>query len=805
MDFRYAVRMLSKTPGVTAAAVLSLALGIGANATIFAWVKSVLLNPLPAVPEPGRMFVLAPTARDGSERSLSYPNYRDIRDRAKTFDLIGQEDALLSISDGTRADRAFGMLVSGNYFDVVGVRPLLGRTFLPQEDGTPNAAPVIVLSHRFWHRRFAASPSVVGQTVKVNDRSYTVVGVMPEGFLGTALGLAADAWVPMMQQPELQAAGDRLELRGHSWMQAMARLRPGASLEQARAELETIRASLEKEHATNDGWRLALVPPTESPWGAPSELAPVLLVLAGVVGVLLLIACANVANLMLSKAVDRRREIAVRLSLGATRLRIARQLLSESVLLAALGGIAGVAVAYWSAGLLMIFVPPIDAPIEFGLGVDRGVLLFTAGVSVLTGMLFGLAPSLHASNPHVVPALREEGGRTSAGGVRSRLRNALVVAQVALCLILLVGAGLFLQSLRRAQQLDPGFDPRGVALAAFDLFPAGYDRARGTAFQQQLLERVRSLPGVEQAALARSVPLSFSGRSSTGIDIEGYTPRKDEEVTITYNDVSAGYFETMRIPVMRGRSFTDRDVAGAPAVMIVNETMARRYWGDQDPVGRYARVGKERVQVVGIAKDGKYRSFSERPAPYMYFPLPQSYRSGVMLHVRASGAPDALFASIRTAVRELDPDLPLFQAMTMEQSMEQAVFAQRIGATLLSIFGGLALTLAAVGLYSVMSYAVSARTRELGIRLALGASPGGLRRMVVRSGMRVAAIGLALGAAGSAAVSQLLTSLLNGVSPTDPVTFAVVIAVLGLVAFAAVFIPARRASAVDPIVALRYD
>jgi predicted permease len=531
----------------------------------------------------------------------------------------------------------------------------------------------------------------------------------------------------------------------------------------------------------------------------------VLFVLSGVVGALLMIASANVANLMLSKAVGRRREIAIRLSLGATRLRIARQLLGESIILATLGGVAGIAVAYWSAGLLMIFIPPIDVPINLGARVDGTVMLFTLAVSVVTGLLFGLAPAIHASSPHVSPALREESGRTSGGASKGRLRNGLVVAQVALCLIMLVGAGLFLQSLRRAQQVDPGFDPSNMALTSFDLFPAGYDRARGVAFQRQVLEKIRSLPGIEQATLAPRVPLSFSGRSSTGLQIEGYQPRKDEEVNVTYNEVSDGYFETMRIPVVRGRAFTERDAADAPPVLIVNETMARRYWGKEDPVGRYVRVGKDRLQVVGIARDGKYRSLSERPTPYMYFPLAQSYRSGTTLHVRTAGAPDAIFPAIRDAMRELDPDLPLFQPMTMEQSMEQAVFAQRIGATLLSIFGVLALTLAAVGLYSVMSYAVSQRTHEMGIRLALGASPGELRQMVVKSGMTVAGIGLAIGAAGALGVSRLLTSLLNGVSPADPITFGVVLAVLAIVAFVAAFVPARRASSVDPIVALRYE
>jgi predicted permease len=495
----------------------------------------------------------------------------------------------------------------------------------------------------------------------------------------------------------------------------------------------------------------------------------------------------------------------VRLSLGATRGRIVRQLLTESVVLAVLGGAAGLVVAYWSAGLLMAFVPPIDVPIDLGLRVDSSVLAFVAGATLITGILFGLAPALQASSGHLTQALREETGRASAGALRLRLRHALVVTQVALCLMLLVSAALFLQSLRRAQYLDPGFDSDNVVLAAFDVFPVGYDRIRGTAFFQATLDRIRALPGVERAALARTVPLGFGGTSSTGIDIEGYQPQKDEEVVIAYNDVSDDYFETMRIPIVRGRSFTERDVDSAERVMIVNETMARRYWGGADPVGRYVLREKQRVQVVGIARDGKYRSLSESPSPYMYFPLPQNYRSSVQLHVRTTVPPDSMFSAIRQAMRELDPDLPLFQTMTMDEALEQAVFAQRIGATLLAIFGVLALTLAAVGLYSVIAYAVSQRTHEMGIRLALGASPTGQRRMVVASGMKVAGVGLAVGTAGAFAATRLLTSLLHGVSPTDPAAFGAVIVGLAVVSLVAAFIPARRASSVDPIGALRYE
>jgi predicted permease len=797
--------MLLKNPGVTAAAVLSLALGIGANATIFTWVRSVLLNPIPGVPEPGRMFVLAGQARDGEDRSFSYPNFRDIRAQATTFDPIIQDDVLLSVSDGQQADRAFGMLVSGNYFDVIRTRPIVGRTFVKSEDERPAGAPVLVLSYAYWQRRFSGDPSIVGRSVKVNDRPYAVIGVMPRDFLGTGLALAVDAWIPMMQQPELQPTGNRLEARGSGWAQAMVRLRDGASLQAAKAELETIRAQLEREYPTNEGWRLSLVPLSNSPWGAPRALRPILLVLVGVVAAVLLIACANVANLLLSKAVSRRREIAVRLSLGAGRARVVRQLLVESLMLSIVGGVAGLVIAWWSAGLLMAFVPPVDIPIDLGLRVDSSVLLFTALASVMTGLIFGIAPALHASSPALTQALREESGRTSAGVMRQRLRDSLVVAQIALCLVLLVGAGLFLQSLKRAQDLQPGFDPSNVVMAAFDVFPAGYDRPRGIVFQRQLLDRVRALSGVERASLARTVPLGFSGNSSTGIDVDGYQPQKDEQVVITYNEVSDGYFETLRIPIVQGRAFTERDTDGALLVAVINETMARRYWPDGSPVGRYISRGSERVQVVGVAKDGKYRSLNEGPRPYMYFPLAQSYRSAVKLHVRSNADTAATMNAIRQTFRELDADLPLTETMPIADHLEQAVFAQRIGATLLAIFGMLALTLAAVGLYSVMAYAVSQRTHEMGIRLALGASPGELRRMVVSSGMKVAAIGLALGAVGAAALSRLLTSLLNGVSPTDPVTFGVVLATLASVAFVAALVPARRASAVDPVVALRYE
>jgi predicted permease len=803
-DLRYALRSLLSTPTLTLAAALSLALGIGANTTVFTWVQAVLLRPIPGADDADRLRFPVLENREGQPRSWSHPNFRDYRDRASTVEVAAFDDLALSVAVDGQAERAFGGVVSGNYFQVLGIRPALGRLIGPEDDRR-GAPAVAVISHAYWQRRFASDPGVIGREVVINNTLSTIVGVTPPGFMGSFLGVAASAFVPLALHPQMTGA-DRLELRGSSFMQAIVRLKPGVSEAQGQAESSAIMAQLDQEYRTGiDGRGIRLVQPWEAPFGAPSVLAPILGVLSVVVALVLLIACANVANLLLSRAVGRRREVAIRLSLGANRWRLIRQLLTEAMLLSLIAGAAGLAMAYWTAGVLMAFAPPTDMPIDFGLRVNTGTYLYAAVVSVLTGLFFGLAPALQASRPRTVDALKEDGGRGSGGRTGQRFRGALVVAQVAVCLVLLIGATLFVRSLQAAQDIDPGFEPDGVLIASIDLFPNGYTPDTGRQLHRQLSDAVRAVPGVQSFAFGRVVPLGITGSSQTGTRIDGYTPGPDEEMSITYNIVGPRYFETMRIALARGREFTDADTREAPRVIIINETMANRYWSGRDALGARMRVGDEEYQVVGIARDIKYQQIAERPRPFMYLALDQSYTSASVMHVRALGEAGTTLSAIRDAVRGVDANLPLFDARTLNEHMKTAVFAQRMAANMLGAMGVLALVLAAVGLYGVIAYAVGQRTQELGIRLALGAAPGDLLRMVVRQGLTLTAIGLAIGLSLAFALTGLMTSLLPGITPRDPLTFIAVPLILLTVAFVAALIPARRAGATDPVVALRYQ
>jgi predicted permease len=807
-DVRYAVRSLLKNPGLTAAAVLSLGLGIGANTTMFAWVQAVLFRPIPVAADPGTIRIAAMENREGQSRSWSYPNYQDFRDRATQMDVVAQDDQTLSIAVDDTAERAWGALVSGNYFEVMGVHAAAGRLFTPQDDVAPGGHPVAVISYAYWQRRFSGDPAIVNKQVLINNVPITIVGVAPEGFIGSFLGVASSAWVPLAMQREMMG-GDRMSQRGNGWMQSLVRLEPGVSDDQAQAEATSIMAQLEQEFPQfNDGRRLRIVQTWEAPFGAATVLTPVLGVLSVLVALVLVIACANVANLLLSRAVSRRREVAVRLSLGASRFRLIRQLLTESLVLAGLAGAAGAVMAYWTMDLLMAFVPPVDMPIDLGLRMDGMTLLFALAVSTVTGIVFGLVPALQASSPQTVHTLKEEGRGASVGRATGHLRNTLVVSQVAVCLVLLVGAVLFLRSFIAAQAISPGFDPDRLVTASMDMFPSGYTGERHRDFQRRALEAVRSLPGVRSAAFGSRIPLGFGGNNSTSVAIDGYVPRENEEVVINYSTVGAGYFETMAIPVRQGREYSESDTAESPRVLVINEAMARRYWPQGNSLGGRVRMGPNAWEVVGITADAKYNSINERPLPQLFIPMARSEVSTLRLFVRTTGDPSPMVAEVRNAIRALDPTLPIYDARTINEHMQVAVFAQRMAANLLGAMGVLALLLAAIGLYGVMAYAVSQRTQELGIRLALGASPRSLLNMIVWQGMRLTLVGLAIGLAlALSAFGSIgaVRTLLPGISPMDPITFVAVPIALALVAFLATWIPGRRAGRVDPIVALRVD
>lgn len=803
-DLRSAWRSLRQAPGLTLAAVLSLGLGIGANTTIFSWVQAVLLRPIPGAVDPDRLLVLGLRSREGRERSWSYPNFRDMRDGATSFDLVAEDDLSMAVAVNGRAERGYGGLVSGNYFQVMGVTASLGRVLTPDDDLRPGAHPVVVLSHAYWTQRFAQDPAIVGRELIINNVPLTVVGVAQPGFIGSFLGIATGAWVPMAMQAQVMGV-NRLEQRGTNWFQVYVRPRAGVTVASARAEAQTLMARLAQEYpATNEGYRVDLLRLWESSFGAPRVFAPILAVLSVVAALVLALACANVTNLLLSRAVGRRREVAIRLSLGASRGRLVRQLMTESLVLAALAGGTGLAIASWTSGLLMAFVPPIDAPIDLGLRIDMLTFGFACAVSLVTGLVFGLVPALQASSPDTVHALKEEAGRSASGGPTARrLRAALVVVQMAACLVLLVSAALFARSLSASKTLDPGFDTSHQVLATIDLGSSGYSDDAGRQFHQRVIERVSALPGVQSVTMSRLVPLGFNGNSSMTTTIDGYTPAPNEELVIDYNTVAPRYFETMLVPLLAGREFAPQDSVDAERVVIVNDTMARRYWPDGGALGGRLQFGRSWHRVVGVVRDIKSRTLNESPAPLMYLAQAQSYTSIAVIQARTLGDPGASIAAVRDAVRSLDANLPVFEARTLAEHVRIAVFPQRMGATLLGVMGAIALLLATIGLYGVISYAVRQRRSEMGIRLALGATPGDLQWMVVTQGAKLAGLGVALGVLAALGAAPLVRSMLPGITAIDPLTFIAVPTGLTLIALAAAWIPARRAGATDPVVALR--
>ena len=804
-DLKFAWRMIVRRPAFTATAVLILGLGIGANATIFSWVETVLLDPLPGVPASDRLVSIHGTSPTRSDLSVSYPNYVDMQAaRPAGFeDLTAFRALALNMRIGTDPKRGWGELVSSNFFDVLGVRPALGRGFLPADASAPDKEPVVVISHGCWQRSFNADPGVVGRTLTLNNRAFTIVGVAPAGFRGSLAGLSFDVFVPITMQKAVMA-GDRLGQRGNSWLTVFGRLSPGATGKQAQSSIGVVADRLAREYPRNNEGRGGTAVPL---WkdGASGLLLPMMATLMAVVGVVLLIACANLAGLLLARAAGRNREVAVRLAIGASRGRLVRQFLIESLLLAIGGGCAGIILSYWTSGLLTAFIPPTPFPVDFSASISASVLAFSVAVTFVTALVFGLVPALRASRPDVASTLKDAAGSVTAGRGRGRLRQTLVVGQVALSLLLLICAALFVRSLDRAQLVDPGYSMRQGLIASLDLLPNGYDEKRGIVFFQQLLQRLSALPQVEAATVAYSMPLDISSGSDMSVDIDGYQPRQGEDVHAYYNRVAPRYFETLGIPIVRGRAIDDTDVEGKPLAIVINETMARKYWAGTDPIGRTVKFGEGPATVVGIAKDGKYGKLNEAPRNYIYIPEYQYFRPDMQLQVRTSGDPGAALPAIQAEIRRLDPNLPLFDARTVEEHMQLSVFIPKMASSLLGFFGGLALLLAVVGLYSVVAYSVAQRTREIGIRMALGAGRPAILGMVLRQGMALTAIGLAIGIGLALAAAQGLKSQLLGLTATDPVSFGGMTLALLVVAVAACALPARRASRLDPLTALRRD
>jgi len=808
-DLRYGARMLLKRPGLTVIAVVTLALGIGANTAIFSLVNTVLLRPLP-VDRPEQLVSLnsaSPTG-DNSIPTLSYPNYRDYRDRNEVLaGTLCYRFAPISLSNDGVNERMWSYLVSGNYFDVLGVKPALGRYFTQEDDKAPAAHRVAVITYNCWQKRFGGAADAVGKSVIVNGRSFSIVGVAGQGFYGSEISYVPEMWFPMMMLTQIEPGDNYLENRDTSNFFVQGRLKPGVTTSQAEAALKSIAAQLASEYPNeNENKTIELSPP--GLFGAFMR-GPILGfagVLMAVVGLVLLLACTNLANLLLARATERRKEIAIRLAIGASRRRLIRQLLTESVLLATCGGALGLVLAYWLVDAMTGLKPPLDIPLSTELHIDYRVLLFTAAVSVLTGVVFGLLPALQATNPDLVPALKDE--TAISGYRRSWLRSGLVVFQVSLSLLLLICAGLVLRGLQRAQLLNPGFVPQHAIEMSFDLSLQGYDGPRSKTFKRQLLERVRTLPGVEYAGVSNFVPLSMNINNNS-IFVEGAPQERGANIPQSMtSSASPGFIAALGADLLQGRDFIERDGETKQREAVINETFARRFWPGQSAIGKrfsFESAAGPWVEVAGVMRDGKYFSLGEDPTPFVYVNLRPENGSYLTLVVRTASEPQSVIGALRSQFQQLDANLPVYSVKTMTEHMALPLFPARVAAMLLGSFGVLALILAAIGIFGVMSYAVSQRTREIGIRMALGANTGGILKLVVGHGLKLIVLGMGIGLASAFAGTRLMSSLLYGVSATDSVTFVVIALLLTGVALLACYLPARRATKVDPMVALRYE
>jgi predicted permease len=811
-DLRFGARMLMKKPGFTLIAVITLALGIGANAAVFTLIEGVFLRPFP-IAEPERVVALSLKTKSGEMHAFSYPYYKDFRDRNEVLSgVIAHYFAQFNLSYKGDNQYVHGYVVTGDYFDALGVKPALGRAFMPDEDSAKLAHPVVVISYGCWQRRFGGDPGIVGQESLINNHKFKIIGVAPKGFQGMTLLYDPEIFMPVMMQPWATPGYDWLDARDESALLAFGRLKPGVSYEQAQASLSLLVEQLGRERPDTEANKVIEIIPPGFPipeW----RKAGVGLAAVGMVAValVLLVACANLASLLLARATERKKEIAVRLSLGASRWRLVRQLLTESVMLSLMGGVIGVLLAMWLLDLGLASLPSLDIPTVADIKLDGQALLFTLIVSLVTGALFGIAPALQATKTDLVSALKDSA--SLSGYRRSRLRGGLIVAQIAMSLLPLIVAGLVIRSLQRVKTLDLGFEPERRLMMSFDLNLQGYNDAQTEQFQKRLLERVRALPGVKSASYTNFPPLSPSRYRSTSVYVE------DQELTrganapfVMYARAGTRYFETMGTSLVAGRDFDEHDTAGNQRVVIVNEAFVRRFFprlkSPAEAIGkRYTHNsdGKTWYQIIGVAKTGKYWTIGEPPSPFVWFALAQRPWGGVSLVARTEGDPSHLIGAIRGDIKQMDANLPVTDARTMTEHLGASLAPARGAAAVLGCFGLLALAIAAIGIYGVTAYSVAQRTREIGVRMALGAEAIDVVKLIVRQGMTLTLAGLAIGLVGAWAMTRLMANVLYGVSATDAATFVVVPSVLGLVTLIACYLPARRATKVDPMIALRCE
>ena len=808
LDVRFGLRMLRKNPGFTAVAVLTLALGIGADTTIFSWVRCILLNPLPGVGNPERIAALETVAPNGEWLPTSYLDFRDLRDNCKlTAKMSVTKPMDLAVGDENTIERVWGEAVSGNFFEVLQVTPELGRFFSTEEvDQQQNAHPLVIIGHSYWTSHFHANPSVIGATLRINHFPYTIIGVAPATFGGSMGGFSFEMWVPATMYGQLSATGDQT-LVDRKWrtFRVLARLAPGVSLAQARAEVQSQAAGLAHDDAdTNEGMSATLLPLWKAHYGIQNSLLGPLSILMAACGVLLLIVCANVANLLLARATVRQKEFSIRLALGAPRSRLVRQLVTESFLIAILGTLAGLIIAVPLAGSFRYLLPHSSTPTLVRVPIDSGVLLFMIAVACAAALLAGIAPAMHASKGKAEEALRER-GRAGTGARSKRLLGFFVTSEVALALVALIGAGLFVRSFRHVGEIHPGFDPEHVVVARLDLSAASYSAQEADSYCLRYRERLEHQPGVTVVTYADYVPLSVSGGSWEDLQIQGYVASPSENMKIYRTLAAPGYFDLMKIPVLQGRDFNLHDDGNAAPVMIVNQEFVRRFIPSGTALGRRVQGWGKWFAVVGVVQDSKIYRLNESPTPYFYVPIRQIYHPemGLAFFIRTSASIDSAAIALRREAQAVDPAVPVFDTTGLSDSIAASLFEQRISASLLSILGSVALLLAAVGLYGVIGYSVAQRTNEIGIRMALGAEPSAVMRLVVGQGMKLAFAGVAIGLVAALGLTRLMSSLLSGVSATDPLTFAGVAILLTFVALAAAYIPARRAMRVDPMIALR--